>query len=88
MVHSSLAANDPSLKVFCKQTSMRSTIAKKILDETPAEVMIFVRKYGDIVVRVHQLLRQKGWMPIRTKEDSGDSIDGSGLDRIEKQSEE
>src|SRR5690606_47309 len=35
--------------------------AKKILDETPAEVRIFVRKYGDIVVRVHQLLREKGW---------------------------
>lgn len=40
---------------------MRSRIAKKILDETPAEVRIFVRKYGDIVVRVHQLLREKGW---------------------------
>lgn len=40
---------------------MRSRIAKKLLDETPAEVRIFVRKYGDIVVRVHQLLRDKGW---------------------------
>lgn len=40
---------------------MRSKIAKRILDETPAEVRIFVRKYGDIIVRVHQLLREKGW---------------------------
>ncbi len=40
---------------------MRSRIAKKILDETPAEVRIFVQKYGDIVIRVHQLLREKGW---------------------------
>jgi ribosome-binding protein aMBF1 (putative translation factor) len=40
---------------------MRSKIAKRIYDETPAEVKIFVRKYGDIVVRVHQLLREKGW---------------------------
>jgi transcriptional regulator with XRE-family HTH domain len=40
---------------------MRSKIAKRILDETPEEVHIFVRKYADIVVRVHQLLREKGW---------------------------
>lgn len=39
---------------------MRSKIAKKILDETPREVRIFVRKYGDIVVRVNQLIREKG----------------------------
>jgi transcriptional regulator with XRE-family HTH domain len=40
---------------------MRSKIAKRILDETPADVRIFVRKHADIVVRVHQLLREKGW---------------------------
>lgn len=40
---------------------MRNRIAKRILEETPEEVRIFVRKYGDIVVRVHQLLREKGW---------------------------
>jgi transcriptional regulator with XRE-family HTH domain len=39
---------------------MRSKIAKRIIDETPAEVKIFVKKYGDLVVRVHQLLREKG----------------------------
>jgi hypothetical protein len=40
---------------------MRSKIGKRILAETPDEVRIFVRLYGDIVVRVHQLLRAKGW---------------------------
>ena len=40
---------------------MRSKIAQKILDQTPEDVHIYVRKYGVIVVRVHQLLREKGW---------------------------
>jgi hypothetical protein len=37
---------------------MRSRIAMKILDETPPKVRTFVRKYGDTVVRVHQLSRE------------------------------
>lgn len=40
---------------------MRSKIAQRIIDETPAEVRILTRWYGDIVVRIHQLLREKGW---------------------------
>jgi transcriptional regulator with XRE-family HTH domain len=40
---------------------MRSKIAKRIYDQTPADVKIFVRKHSDIVVRVYQLLREKGW---------------------------
>lgn len=40
---------------------MRSRIAQRIIDETPKEVHIFVRKYGDIVVRINQLLREKGF---------------------------
>ena len=40
---------------------MRSKVAQRILNETPEEVRVFVRKYADIVVRVHQLLREKGW---------------------------
>ena len=40
---------------------MRSKIAQRILDETPKEVRIFVRKYGDIVVRINQLIREKGY---------------------------
>lgn len=39
---------------------MRSKILKKILDETPREVEIFVKKYGDLLVRVHQILKEKG----------------------------
>lgn len=39
---------------------MRSKIAKRILDKTPEETRIFVRKYGDIVMRVHQLLKERG----------------------------
>jgi transcriptional regulator with XRE-family HTH domain len=50
---------------------MRSKIARKVLDETPAEVRIYVRKYGDIIVRVHQLLREKGW----TQKDLAVSLD-------------
>jgi transcriptional regulator with XRE-family HTH domain len=40
---------------------MRSRIAQRIYDETPTDVRIFVRKYNDIVVRIFQILRQKGW---------------------------
>ena len=39
---------------------MRSKIAKRIIDETPAETKIFVKKYGDLVVRAHQILLEKG----------------------------
>lgn len=39
---------------------MRSKIAKRIIEETPLEVKIFVKKYGDIVVRAHQILKEKG----------------------------
>lgn len=40
---------------------MRSKVAKRTLNETPAETRIFVRLHADIVVRIHQLLRRKGW---------------------------
>ena len=40
---------------------MKSKIAKKIQDETPEEVRIFVRQYADIVVRINQILREKGY---------------------------
>jgi len=39
---------------------MRSKIAKSILDETPEDVKIFVRKYGDLVVRIHRILKERG----------------------------
>jgi transcriptional regulator with XRE-family HTH domain len=40
---------------------MRSKIAKKIENETPEEVRIFVRQYTDIVVRINEILKAKGY---------------------------
>jgi transcriptional regulator with XRE-family HTH domain len=40
---------------------MRSAITKQILDETPTETRVFVKKYADILVRINQLLKEKGW---------------------------
>jgi transcriptional regulator with XRE-family HTH domain len=39
---------------------MRSKVAKRIQDETPEEVRIFVRQYTDIVVRIHEIMQAKG----------------------------
>ena len=38
---------------------MRSKIFQRILDNTPKEVDIFVDWYGDLVVRINQLLREQ-----------------------------
>lgn len=38
---------------------MHSKIARKIQDETPEEVRIFVRQYTDIVLRINEILREK-----------------------------
>ncbi len=40
---------------------MRSESARRILENTPSETKQFVRKYADMVVRINQLLREKGW---------------------------
>jgi transcriptional regulator with XRE-family HTH domain len=50
---------------------MRSKIAKKILSETPEEVKIFVKRYTDIVVRIHELMQLKGL----TQKDLADRMD-------------
>lgn len=39
---------------------MRSKIACRILAETPEETKIFVNLYADILVRIKQLLKEKG----------------------------
>lgn len=39
---------------------MRSKVLQSILDNTPKDVEIFVDLYADIVVRINQLLREKG----------------------------
>ncbi|MGH2645265.1 MAG: helix-turn-helix domain-containing protein [Chitinophagaceae bacterium] len=40
---------------------MRSKVAQRILEETPEEVRIFVRQYTDIVVRINELLAERGY---------------------------
>ena len=40
---------------------MRSKVAQRILAETPEETKIFARLYAEIVVRVNQLLKTKGF---------------------------
>ena len=37
---------------------MRSKVAQRILDRTPEETKVFADLYGDIVVRVHQLIKK------------------------------
>jgi transcriptional regulator with XRE-family HTH domain len=40
---------------------MRSEILQRILDKTPKDVEIFVDKYADLVLRINQILREKGF---------------------------
>ncbi|GAA3912362.1 helix-turn-helix domain-containing protein [Chitinophaga oryziterrae] len=40
---------------------MRSKVANRILEETPEEIRIFVRQYTDIVIRINQILQEKGY---------------------------
>lgn len=49
---------------------MRSKVAKKIQDETPEEVRIFVRQYTDIVLRINHILKKKGF----TQKDLADKM--------------
>lgn len=38
---------------------MRSKVAKRIQNETPQELRIFVRQYTDIVLRIDKLLQKE-----------------------------
>src|SRR5260221_14430357 len=49
------------VRSFYKKNYMRRKVAKRIQNETPAEVRIFVRQYTDIVLRINQLLKAKGY---------------------------
>ena len=40
---------------------MRSKVLQRILDKTPKEVEIFVDKYADLILRINQILREKGY---------------------------
>ena len=52
---------------------MRSKVLQRILDNTPKDVEIFVRLYADLVVRINQLLREKGI----TQKELADNLDKS-----------
>ncbi|AZI31925.1 helix-turn-helix domain-containing protein [Kaistella carnis] len=39
---------------------MKSKLYKQILEETPLETKIFVDKYSDLILRINQILRDKG----------------------------
>ena len=40
---------------------MRSKAAERIMQRIPEETKIFVRWYGDLVVRINEILDEKGW---------------------------
>ena len=40
---------------------MRSKVAKRIQNEIPEDVRIFVRQYTDIVMRINEILLAKGY---------------------------
>lgn len=40
---------------------MRSKVLQRILDKTPKDVEIFVDKYADLVLRINQILYEKGY---------------------------
>lgn len=47
---------------------MRSKVIQKILDETPPEVNIFVNLYADLVLRINQILHEKGYTQAKLAE--------------------
>ncbi len=52
---------------------MRNSLARQILEETPAETRQFVKRYGELVVRIYELLEEKGW----TQKDLAAKLDKS-----------
>lgn len=50
---------------------MRSKVFQRILDKTPEDVKIFTRHYGDLVVRINSLLKEKGY----TQKDLAEKLD-------------
>lgn len=39
---------------------MKSKLFQQILEETPLEAKIFVDKYSDLILRINQILKEKG----------------------------
>lgn len=40
---------------------MRSKVLQRIVDKTPKDVVLFVDKYADLVLRINQILSEKGY---------------------------
>ncbi|MBK9688630.1 MAG: helix-turn-helix transcriptional regulator [Saprospiraceae bacterium] len=40
---------------------MRSKAAERIMQRVPEETKIYVRWYGDLIVRINEILAEKGW---------------------------
>jgi transcriptional regulator with XRE-family HTH domain len=52
---------------------MRSKIARRILSETPDDVKVFVKWYGDVVVLIKKIMDEKGY----TQRDLAKKLDKS-----------
>jgi len=39
---------------------MRNKLLQELLDETPKETRIFVEKYADLIVRIHDVMKRQG----------------------------
>lgn len=50
---------------------MKSKVAERMMAKMPEDVKIFVDKYADIVVRINQLLKEKGY----TQKDLAEKLD-------------
>jgi len=50
---------------------MKSKVAERMMAKMPEDVKIFVDKYADIVVRINQLLKEKGF----TQKDLAEKLD-------------
>jgi ribosome-binding protein aMBF1 (putative translation factor) len=61
------------LILLLKLFHMRNSLARQILEETPAETRQFVKRYGELVVRIYELLEEKGW----TQKDLAAKLDKS-----------
>jgi ribosome-binding protein aMBF1 (putative translation factor) len=58
------------MEVIKCRFGMRSKVAKRIQNETPEEVRIFVRQYTDILVRINEIIQEKGY----TQKDLADEM--------------
>lgn len=52
---------------------MESEIFKKLLNEVPKENKVFIEKYSDLVIKINQILREKGKTQKELSRDLGKS---------------